>query len=268
MSDRKLRNPVVALVLSILTVGLGHLYSTRHKRALLFYGGFLALWFLCLYTPLTYSYLGVLIASIAFLSFFVFQAADAWRVARRVGVACLQPYNRRIVYVLIVVLHQAVLVPILSWALPRPVKSYRNPTRGMEPSLMMGDYFTVDRFRYRKEGPKRGDVIVFAFQTDPRKDFVKRVIGLPGEKVGTVGSKILINDVPLDDPWGMYTGPSTLPDYGPIKVPLEEYFVLGDNRNNSADSRVHGLVKRSSIRGKALYVYWARDIGRVGEAVR
>jgi signal peptidase I len=137
----------------------------------------------------------------------------------------------------------------------------------MEPSLLAGDRFYVDRVRYLREGLNRGDVVVFSLPTGPRVDYVKRVIGLPGEKVQTIASQVLINGVPLDDPWGMYKGPVALPEWGPARVPEGAYFVLGDNRNNSRDSRFYGWVERSSIRGKALYIYWARDKGRIGKQI-
>jgi signal peptidase I len=266
-NSEELRRPIVALVLSILTVGLGQLYSTRHRRALLFYGAFLVLSLLYISTPVFYSYVGLVVACIAAISFNVFQVVDAWRTAKKVGVTRLRRYNRRSVYVLIVVVHCLVVGPLILRAVP--VKAYRTPTDAMEPSLLEGDFFYVDRVRYLRDGLKRGDVVVFSTPTWARATYIKRVIGLPGETVGTFGSQVWIDGVRLGDPWGTYKGGLIArPVWGPAMVPEGAYFVLGDNRDNSYDSRAFGCVKLSSIRGKALYIYWARDMGRIGKQVR
>jgi signal peptidase I len=152
------------------------------------------------------------------------------------------------------------------------VQAFKIPSSSMEPTLLVGDHLLVNKFiygiripytdikffQYRK--PQRGDIIVFIFPKDRKKDFIKRVIATEGEKVVIVRNKIYINDKLIDDPWGHFTMPrSTIEDYGPVKVPEDSLFVMGDNRDNSQDSRFWGFVKINEVKGKALIIYFSWD---------
>ena len=113
--------------------------------------------------------------------------------------------------------------------------------------------------------PKRGDVIVFIYPVDRSKDFIKRVIGLPGDRIEIIDKTIFINGEPYKDDHGYYSGPSgklpgasiRRPPFGPETVPDNNLLVLGDNRDHSSDSRVWGYVPLSSIKGKAFIIYWS-----------
>jgi signal peptidase I len=152
------------------------------------------------------------------------------------------------------------------------VQAFKIPSSSMEPTLLVGDHLLVNKFiygiripytdikffQYRK--PQRGDIIVFIFPKDRKKDFIKRVIATEGEKVVIIRNKIYINDKLIDDPWGHFTMPrSTIEDYGPVKVPEDSLFVMGDNRDNSQDSRFWGFVKINEVKGKALIIYFSWD---------
>ena len=152
------------------------------------------------------------------------------------------------------------------------VQAFKIPSSSMEPTLLVGDHLLVNKFiygiripytdikffQYRK--PQRGDIIVFIFPKDRKKDFIKRVIATEGEKVVIIRNKIYINDKLIDDPWGHFTMPrSTIEDYGPVKVPEDSLFVMGDNRDNSQDSRFWGFVKLNEVKGKALIIYFSWD---------
>ncbi|MGC7846696.1 signal peptidase I [Desulforudis sp. 1088] len=128
------------------------------------------------------------------------------------------------------------------------------PSGSMEPTLMTGDRIIVSKFSYHFSEPKRGDVIVFKYPKDPKRAFVKRVIGLPGETVQLKDSKLIVNGrVVTED----YLPPGLeFSDFGPQTVPRDMLFVLGDNRNNSDDSRVWGYLPRGNLIGKAVFVYW------------
>jgi signal peptidase I len=135
----------------------------------------------------------------------------------------------------------------------------------MEPTLLVGDHLIADMKIYKGEKPKRGDIIIFEFPKDPSKDFIKRVIATEGEKVEIIRNKIHINDQLMDDPWGHFSLPrSSIEDYGPVKVPQGCLFVMGDNRDNSQDSRFWGFVNIKKVKGKALYLYWAKNKSRIG----
>lgn len=136
------------------------------------------------------------------------------------------------------------------------------PSRSMEPTLLIDDRIVVTRFSYWFSEPERGDVVVFKYPLEPKKDYVKRLIGLPGEKVQVINSKLYINDRLIEEPYlpqGLDFG-----DFGPIDVPPNKFFMMGDNRNNSSDSRVWGFVEKDLLIGKAQVIYWPLSrIGRV-----
>ena len=145
------------------------------------------------------------------------------------------------------------------------VQAFYIPSGSMEPTLQIGDRILVSKFSYRLGPIRRGDITVFHFPLSPARDFVKRVVALPGETVELREGLVLINGKPLSE---LY--PTPLPggdractsSYGPKKVPEGQYFVLGDNRCNSEDSRFFGFVPAENVVGKALLVYW--PLPRVG----
>jgi signal peptidase I len=139
----------------------------------------------------------------------------------------------------------------------------------MKPALLVGDHLIANMRIYKSEKPKRGDIIIFEYPKDPSKDFIKRVIGMENEKVEVINNKIYIDEKLLDDPWGYFEdgglgkGFPVLEKFGPVVVPKDSLFVLGDNRNNSQDSRFWGFVNIRKVKGKALYLYWAKNKSRI-----
>jgi signal peptidase I len=158
------------------------------------------------------------------------------------------------------------------------VQAFKIPSSSMEPTLQVGDHLLVNKFIYgikfpfigtkyfQFKKPQRGDIIVFIYPKDRSKDFIKRVIGTEGEKVEIIQNKIFINDTKIDDPWGHFDERSQSAKYlhpmekhGPFLVPKEFLFVLGDNRDNSQDSRYWGYVNVNEVKGKALIIYFSWD---------
>lgn len=131
------------------------------------------------------------------------------------------------------------------------------PSASMEPTIMTGNRIFGNRLAYINDDPKRGDIIIFRFPDNEKELFIKRIIGEPGDTVEVIDGKVYINgsDTPLDEP---YLKVTPLGDYGPYEVPDGSYFVMGDNRNNSADSRFwrNTFVKREKILGKAAIRYF------------
>jgi len=164
------------------------------------------------------------------------------------------------------------------------VQAFKIPTGSMEENLLIGDHLLVNKFVL---GPtesriervllpigtiKRGDVIVFKYPVEPDRDFIKRVIGLPGQKVELKDKKVYIDDKPLDEPYVHFLEPPSGTSefheetrfdvrerYGPVTVPPNQYFVMGDNRDNSQDSRYWGFLPRENVKGKALLIYWSYE---------
>jgi len=128
---------------------------------------------------------------------------------------------------------------------------FRIDGSSMEPSLHDGEYVIVNRVTYRLQPPQRGDVIVF--QREGSREFIKRVVGLPGETVEVRGGHVLVNGVALNESYIAQPNAYTME---PRKISPNEYFVLGDNRNNSSDSHNWGTVALNTIDGKAWVIYW------------
>jgi signal peptidase I len=155
------------------------------------------------------------------------------------------------------------------------VQAFKIPSSSMEPTLLVGDYLMVNKFIYglripftntkvfEYKKPQRGDIIVFIYPKDPTKDFIKRVIGTEGEKVEIIHNKIYINDRLIDDPWGHFIRTGWLEylqgmeNFGPVVVPKDSLFVMGDNRDNSQDSRFWGYVDLNAVLGKAFIIYFS-----------
>jgi len=159
------------------------------------------------------------------------------------------------------------------------VQAFKIPTGSMENNLLIGDHLLVNKFAYAPTATRieemllpidpirRGDIIVFKYPEDPERDFIKRVIGLPGETVELRNKKVYIDGKMIEEPYVQYLftpsddeGPFDFDvrmQYGPVTVPAGQYFMMGDNRDNSQDSRYWGFLPREYIKGKALFVYFS-----------
>jgi signal peptidase I len=181
---------------------------------------------------------------------------------------------------------EAIVIAILLALVIRTlvVQAFTIPSGSMMDTLLVGDYILVNKFIYGPElpftdihmpglrAPHRGDIIVFKYPQDEKRDFIKRVIGTPGDVVQVRGHQVFVNGQALNEP---YVKPGSAPllhagqtycsyAYGcePTRVPPDSYFVMGDNRDNSQDSRYWGFVRREKIKGKAFLIYWSWDSDR------
>jgi len=159
-------------------------------------------------------------------------------------------------------------------------QAFSIPSGSMQPTLLVGDYLLVNKFVYGIRNPftnkvwiplsqpHRGDVVVFIFPQDPSKDYIKRVIGLPGDRVQVINKKVHINGKVLETPQAVHTDGTLIPppqsptesprdNFGPVVVPPNSYFVMGDNRDHSYDSRFWGFVPMDALRGKAFIIYFS-----------
>ena len=125
----------------------------------------------------------------------------------------------------------------------------------MEPTLKPGQFILVNKLAYRLGDFHRGDVVIFHYPRNPSEDYIKRIIGLPGDNVKVGNGLVMVNDQPLDEPYI-----AAAPQYnGDWVVPDDQIFVLGDNRNQSSDSHSWGFVPHSYVVGRALVIYWPLD---------
>jgi signal peptidase I len=167
------------------------------------------------------------------------------------------------------------------------LQAFKIPTGSMENNLLIGDHLLVNKFVYAPTASsverallpigtiKRGDVLVFKSPVEPERDLIKRVVGLPGDRLEQKEKKIYINGKPLDEPYVHFleeprrnsdlsegTGSDVRENYGPVTVPPNQYFMMGDNRDNSADSRYWGFMPADYVKGKAVLIYWSYESER------
>ena len=158
------------------------------------------------------------------------------------------------------------------------VQPFKIPSESMVNTLIIGDCLFVNKFIYgikvpftnlrlpQIRNPQRGDVVVFRFPLDRSKDFIKRLVGVPGDKIEIRDKQVYVNGVLYQNPHELHTDAQILPrgvaerdNFGPIQVPTNSYFVMGDNRDNSYDSRFWGFVPSEDIVGLAFIKYWSWD---------
>lgn len=146
-----------------------------------------------------------------------------------------------------------VLTAIIFLLIRSVAQNFRIEGYSMEPNFHDGQYLITDKISYRLHETERGDVIVFEYPRAPQRDFIKRVVGLPGDRVEVRQGTVYIDGQRLDEPYDPNPGSYS---WGPEVVPETEYFVLGDNRNNSSDSHTWGMLPKENIVGKAWAIYW------------
>ena len=174
------------------------------------------------------------------------------------------------------------------------VQAFKIPSGSMLPTLQIGDHILVLKSIYGVrlpvlnkviipvKHPKRGDIVVFIYPVDPTKDFIKRVVAVAGDKVEIRNKKLYINDTAVKDAHASFDENASYPmalkprdDFGPVTVPADKLFVMGDNRDHSYDSRFWGFVDLDAVLGKAFVIYWSWDSenwgvrwNRLGDLVR
>ena len=158
------------------------------------------------------------------------------------------------------------------------IQAFKIPSPSMVPTLLVGDHILVNKFLFgfktpfsdhkimALRGPERGDVIVFKYPRDKKLDFIKRCVGVGGETVEVRDKQVLINGEPITFPQAVFLDKGSLltgrDTFGPVTVPEGKVFVMGDNRDNSNDSRFWGFVDLVDVKGKAIVIYWSWDKSR------
>ncbi len=277
MSKAKPKEPLLAVLLSVILVGLGQIYSARIARGILF----LAIRILLIAVSLFFilspnikinSFLYLLL--LASLAFQIYTIVDAYFCAKGFNkVNHIKPaasVGMRVLLIAAIVLFLFVFNP--SHAIPLYIKanivqSVKIPTAAMDPVILKGDTVFVDKAVYKKSSPARGDVVVFKRPDEIGVIYVARIMALPGETVEIKNGKALINGAILYEPEAIakifYDNKGTKGQEGSVtKVPDGNYYVLGDNSTLSKDSRFFGSIPKRSIAGKAYKVF--RPLDRSG----
>jgi len=173
---------------------------------------------------------------------------------------------------------EAILIAVLLALFIRTfvVQAFKIPSGSMKETLQIGDHILVNKFIYGVKlpfiqktiipvtQPEREDIIVFKYPENPKLDFIKRVIGVSGDVIEVRNKQLYVNNKPMDRPYAIHVDPYVMPplyskrdNFGPVTVPENSLFVMGDNRDNSKDSRFWGFVNLRAVKGKAFMIYWS-----------
>lgn len=162
------------------------------------------------------------------------------------------------------------------------VQAFNIPAKSMKPTMLVGDHILTNKYIYNFTDPKRGDIVIFPLPEDPSKIFIKRIIGMDGDTIEIRDKQVFINDEPYHEEYKVNNDPKIYSsniqprdNLGPITIPDNSLFLMGDNRDFSYDSRYWGFIKKPSLKGKAVTIYWSWDKedntvrwNRVGKGIR
>ena len=265
---KKNKDPWLAVYLSQIFPGLGHMYLKKWLWGIIFIFCFFIFSSIREIAPL------FLVSGIIFKAFTCFHAYIS------------SPIRRERSKNLIIIMTIAIFASWLSANyLPKKfailikedvVQAYKMPSGSMLETLQIGDCILVKKFAYYLQEPQRRDIVVFEYPKDPNRDFIKRIIGLPGETIEIKDKKVFINGKPLNEPYAEFKDPENIfnknhpayyidpyahnrDNFGPKVIPINNYFMMGDNRDFSQDSRYWGFLDRQRIKGKAYKIYWPPD---------
>jgi len=270
----KPRKSWVGGVLNVIP-GLGHIYCGRVRQGILMFlfchivsvGALL----IGLIPHLPYS---IFLAIMIFIASRLLPIVHSVLIAKREGVGYeLKLYNKWYIYMGIFLFYGLVFQPIIgSLIKSNLVQAYRISSNSMNPTLLAGDHILVDKFMYRIKQLPRGDVIIYIYPKEPSKDFVGRIVALEGDIVEVKDKKLHINGEKYIEDYIINSDSNIFPsdrqprdNFGPVTVPSGFLFIMGDNRDNSYDSRFWGFLANEKVKGKVIKIYfsWDKDLGSV-----
>lgn len=279
----KKRKPIAAAILSSVTPGLGQVYNGQVIKGLFLFLATNLFIVLLSFTGLQFSFYGLIAIIMLSLFFWLAIVLEAFFAAKKIKEISLKPYNKWSVYLLIALATFGMDYVFTDFLLKNilGIQGYRLQTGSMQPTLQQGEYIMTNLKYYNSNTLQKGDLVVFKYPEDPSKDFLKRIVALEGEKLEIKERLVFINNRPLQEDYKIFTKSrmvsktkdSIAPDlfrddYGPVMVPWGTCFVLGDNRDNSYDSRHWGFLPLKNIKGKASYIYLSVDITRIGRNIQ
>lgn len=277
-------NVIGAAFLSFLMLGLGQISCGKIKRGILIYiaSFFLASMGVIICTQ-PFPPLNIVIPAIIFWGLYVFVIFDAIRIARDPeNTLKMKPIIGYLILVAIWQVDSRIVSPVIASTVKRDfIQAYKIPSGAMTPTLLIGDQILVDKHIYKKQGPARRDIVIFPYPVKPEQDFIKRIVALGGDTIEVKEKQIYLNGELLNEPYAVHADPNIFPAeknqrdfYGPVTVPKDSVFVMGDNRDNAYDSRFWGFVKKDTIKAKIINLYWSWDKeegevrwGRIGKPI-
>jgi len=271
------QNPLIVTLLSILLPGAGQLYNRQPHKTILFYATLLLLPIIFVSLDWQYHFVGFATFTFLLFTLYLLNIGDAFLAAAKIKTHERSPLTKWPLMLLLIFLGTNVYA-IASDRDVIGVRAFVLRTNSMASALETGDRIIVKMNVDKTLAPSRGEMVMFHHQQYPF--LIKRIIAIGGETISGKAGEIYINGNLIDEPYAHYVGrresldgfnlQHQTNDFGPITIPANHFFVMGDNRDNSFDSRdpAFGFVSRESIKGKPLYIYWARDKARIGREIK
>jgi signal peptidase I len=295
-----IKKGLTAFFLSVVTPGLGQVFNGQFWKGISGLIGLYGILLLSTAIGLVHSFNGLIVYMIVSLSACAFLLGEAVLTAVRqvkLGQRPTHTWRSYLVGVSLLLITVFVFPGVVPDRMPG-VRAYKMVANSMSPTLDSEDRIIADMRYYRKHMPQRGDLIVFEFPFQGHPLYIKRVIAVPGDRVKIVDLQVYVNGQRSSEPYIFHDTavasepfannfPPHSPEYlqadmqpewaaeifkyihdDEITIPADKYFVMGDNREHSWDSRYWGPIARDKIFGKGLYVYWSEDKSRIGQAIR
>ena len=265
-----------------MTPGLGQVYNGQMTKGIIFFFATFLIIVLLSFTGLQFHFYGLMTIIMLSLLFWLFIVLEAWFAAAKIKEIDLKAYNRWYIYLLIVFMTFGIDFISTGFLVKNVlrIRGYRIQSGSMRPTLRKGEYVMANIKHHRSKRLRRGDLIVYKFPEDQSKEFLGRVIGLEGERLEIRNKRVYVNNSPLQEDYKSHEdsrifaekdipySDSIRDNYGPVIISWGSCFVLGDNRDNSYDSRYWGFLPLKSITGKASYLFLSADISRIGRSMR
>ena len=277
-------NVIGAAFLSFLMLGLGQISCGKIKRGVFIYIAGLLL------TPIALIILtrpippfNILIAATLFIGLFLFAIIDTIRIARDTeNTLRMKPIIGYILLVAIWQVDSRIVKPIIAGTVKQDyIQVYQISSGDMKPTLLLGDRILVDKNIYQINEPKRGEIVIFPYPVNQKQDFIKRIVAIGGDTIEIKEKQVYLNGELLSESYAVHKDPHMIPAdqhprdfFGPVVIPEDSVFTMGDNRDNSYDSRFWGFVKKDTIKAKIINLYWSWDKetsevrwGRIGRLI-
>ena len=252
--------PIKAVLLGCLGIGLGYVYVGRIRLAFVLYAAIFAWFAVAGWTRLVFVPAAVYPLAAVGLSISLFAIAHAAVIAKRNRSMPARSYNRGWVYILWIIASFVMAeVTLQSRAVLMGFEPFRVPAISMAPTIDEGDFVMTDTWRYDQADPAIGEFVVFGLPGNPRVKYLKRVVGLPGDSIEIRDDVLYRNGQAIDEPYiRVPTGvPSQLSNFAPVTTPDDHFFMLGDNRHRSRDSRFMGAISRDLLHGRVEHRWFA-----------